>query len=413
VKNILLVGGYDPTNGAGITQDIKTVKLLGENPLSVITSIIPQNNLKVYSKMDIPKNELLNQFKSIFDEYNIDVVKTGVLTVDAIDILLKYYKKYKFKIVCDPVLKSTTNYNFSNDELLNKYGELFKISYIITPNREEYNIISNIIKTDNVKYTLITGTDDNLYHYGNKIYTFKGYKIDKEVHGTGCVFSSSIGTFLCKGYDIVESVKKSKDVVLHSIIYSTKTKYGYNCNPTYITKDEVIKNLHTALYHLKKMDNFHKLIPEVGSNIAESLPLPKDYRDIAALSGRIIKNKLKDSFYIVGEVEFGTSKHISNIILSASKHDPKIRSCINIKYSENILYHIKDIFKVSSFNRKDEPPNVSSMEWGTDFACKTFGGVPDIIYDKGDVGKEPMIRILGENSLDVVKKVKEICKLIN
>jgi len=31
--------------------------------------------------------------------------------------------------------------------------------------------------------------------------------------------------------------------------------------------------------------------------------------------------------------------------------------------------------------------------------------VPDFIYDEGDVGKEPMIRVLGKNPQEVVNKI--------
>jgi hydroxymethylpyrimidine/phosphomethylpyrimidine kinase len=35
---------------------------------------------------------------------------------------------------------------------------------------------------------------------------------------------------------------------------------------------------------------------------------------------------------------------------------------------------------------------------------------PDLIYDEGDVGKEPMIRVLGRNPMEVVDKVIRIAK---
>lgn len=172
----------------------------------------------------------------------------------------------------------------------------------------------------------------------------------------------------------------------------------------------MIKNLSYAIYLLKKM-NF-TLIPEVGSNIAESLPFPKDFKDVAALTGRIIKNKL-GGFYIVGDIEFGASEHIAKIILSASKFNPEIRACMNIKYDGGLIKLLKDKFAVSSFDRKEEPPNVSTMEWGTKIACEKFGGVPDIIYDRGGEGKEPMIRVLGRDAIEVVKKVEVIQKIYN
>ncbi|RLA96725.1 MAG: phosphomethylpyrimidine kinase, partial [Deltaproteobacteria bacterium] len=36
------------------------------------------------------------------------------------------------------------------------------------------------------------------------------------------------------------------------------------------------------------------------------------------------------------------------------------------------------------------------------------GPVPDVIYDRGDWGKEPMVRILGHDPLEVAEKAIEI-----
>jgi len=79
---------------------------------------------------------------------------------------------------------------------------------------------------------------------------------------------------------------------------------------------------------------------------------------------------------------------------------------------------------VSSFDRRLEPPEVKAMEggtlvwgveealkaeggtlvWGVEEAIKAAGKVPDVVYDLGEVGKEPMIRVLGNSAMDVVEK---------
>jgi len=412
---ILAVGGYDPTSGAGISADIKTAHTLRVYCPTITTSIIPQNNRAVYEKFDLPEETIKNQFKAVFEEFDIEYVKTGVLTLQSIDILLKYIDKYDLKVICDPVLASTTKFSFVDEELMKRYVELFNKSFLITPNRDEYEKIMNFVKNNNLKlrddlYILVTGIDDVLKIGSENIKTFKGFKVDREVHGTGCVYSTAITAFLSKGYDLEKAINEAKRFVLSSVIYAKKSKFGYNSNPTYINREQVIKNLSYALYLLKKM-NF-TLIPEVGSNIAESLPFPKDFKDVAALTGRIIKNKL-GGFYIVGDIEFGASEHIAKIILSASKFNPEIRACMNIKYDEELIKLLEDRFTVSSFDRKEEPPNVSTMEWGTKVACEKFSGVPDIIYDRGGEGKEPMIRVLGRNAVEVVRKVEVIQRMYN
>jgi len=45
-----------------------------------------------------------------------------------------------------------------------------------------------------------------------------------------------------------------------------------------------------------------------------------------------------------------------------------------------------------------------SLPWGVEEAIRELHEVPDVIYDEGEVGKEPMIRILGRNTSEVVNK---------
>ncbi|MDH5663431.1 MAG: bifunctional hydroxymethylpyrimidine kinase/phosphomethylpyrimidine kinase, partial [Candidatus Bathyarchaeota archaeon] len=56
-----------------------------------------------------------------------------------------------------------------------------------------------------------------------------------------------------------------------------------------------------------------------------------------------------------------------------------------------------------------EAPEVKAMEggtlvWGVEEAIKAAGRVPDVVSDLGEVGKEPMIRVLGNSAMDVVEK---------
>ena len=70
-------------------------------------------------------------------------------------------------------------------------------------------------------------------------------------------------------------------------------------------------------------------------------------------------------------------------------------------------------FRVASFSRDDEPEDVrkregSSLEWGTHDAISRVGYVPDVIFDRGGIGKEPIVRVLGASPDEVVSKVLKI-----
>ena len=68
---------------------------------------------------------------------------------------------------------------------------------------------------------------------------------------------------------------------------------------------------------------------------------------------------------------------------------------------------------MASFNRGKESKEIetregSCLEWGTSLTLEGMKQMPDLVYDEGDVGKEPMIRILGKNPMEVVEKIGRI-----
>jgi len=74
---------------------------------------------------------------------------------------------------------------------------------------------------------------------------------------------------------------------------------------------------------------------------------------------------------------------------------------------------------ISLYDRKKEPEEIKRVEgmtipWGVKEAIKKIGKAPDVIYHKGDVGKEPMIVIFGEQAYDLarlaVKLTRELKK---
>ncbi|MBT8507704.1 phosphomethylpyrimidine kinase [Methanomicrobiaceae archaeon CYW5] len=144
------------------------------------------------------------------------------------------------------------------------------------------------------------------------------------------------------------------------------------------------------------------LVPEVGLNIVFALPNATDSADVAGVEGRIVR--LRGHPHAVGEVAFGASSHVARVVLTALRHDPEIRSAANIRFSEGAVAIAEDMkFDICSFDRTSEPPGTRTMDWGVEQCCTDE--VPDVIYDRGAVGKEPMIRILGEDPEVVVHNI--------
>ena len=112
-----------------------------------------------------------------------------------------------------------------------------------------------------------------------------------------------------------------------------------------------------------------------------------------------------------GEIVYGGSQHVGTAVIQVNKKFPKIRSGLNIKYDPKIIARAKKSkFTVLSYDRSKEPKKSkqkenSSISWGISNCINAKS--PDIIYHKGDIGKEPMILIFGNNPDDVIKKVSK------
>ena len=96
------------------------------------------------------------------------------------------------------------------------------------------------------------------------------------------------------------------------------------------------------------------------------------------------------------------------------KFNPEYRSAMNIRYSkENIAQLEGRGFLIGHFDRRLEPKKIkekegSSLEWGVGEVIMQLKRIPDFIYDEGGIGKEPMIRVLGRNPVEVIQKILKV-----
>jgi len=126
--------------------------------------------------------------------------------------------------------------------------------------------------------------------------------------------------------------------------------------------------------------------------------------------GRIVAFSLPD---------FGVSRHMASVVLKVMGFDPSYRSAMNIKYEEETIKAAKKLgYNVIEVKRGEELPRFKEIEgyslpFLTERAISMTKLVPDMIYDLGDMGKEPMIRIIGRTPKEVVKKVINLQREVN
>ena len=78
-KVALSIAGSDPSSGAGIQADLKSFSFLGLHGITVITCVTSQNTQKVRKLYKLPVEIIENQIDILFEDFDIEAVKTGML----------------------------------------------------------------------------------------------------------------------------------------------------------------------------------------------------------------------------------------------------------------------------------------------------------------------------------------------
>jgi hydroxymethylpyrimidine kinase/phosphomethylpyrimidine kinase len=432
MANALTIAGSDSVGGAGLQADLKAFEAAGVHGCSIVTCVTSQNTKGVSSIFALPPREVAKQIRSVMEDVEIDAVKTGMLySSEIVRTVASQLKPVSAPIVVDPVMTATTGSSLHETGFVEALiTKLFPVATVVTPNLSEASRLSGVKVKDEkgvmragdeimelgpravlIKGGHLKGTDaaDYLF-YRRGIVKITSPRVDADVHGTGCTFASLIAAHLAKGFGLEDSVKRSKNMMYKAVLAREKVGLGIPCaNPLAVLrieagKPDMLRELEAAGAELERMLT-PDLIPEVGTNIAYAVLGALDPSEVAAFDGRVVR--VGSRARKIGCPKFGASKHVARIVLAASYHDANIRTAMNLKYSEqNLAACRKAGLSVSTFDRSEEPEGVSSMTWGVHRAIERFGGVPDVVFDLGGIGKEPMIRLLGENPADVLGKLK-------
>ncbi len=439
MTNVLTVAGSDPVGGAGIQADTKAIEAMGLHACSVVTCVTSQNTKGVYSISPVPSDEVEAQLKAVLKDVRFDAAKTGMLYDDGIvRTVSRMLRRFPAPIVVDPVMASTTGGSLHREGFVEELKRsLLPLATLVTPNKLEAELLSGIeigserdavkaaraIMRSGAKAVLVKGGHmrgeeavDHLVLKGRAV-RLVSPRLDLDVHGTGCVLSSFIAGRLALGDSLEEAAARAKTLTFRSIRASRRVGRGVPCvNPMAVVEYEaskpgVLVEVDDAVRAAESLLD-SRLLPEVGSNIGYCVDGALDPGDVAALTGRIVR--VGSEAKAVGCARFGASKHIARIVVAAHASDPGVRCAMNVKYSPEAVRACRAAgLSVASFDRAREPKGASSMTWGVSYAIGRHGGVPDVIFDKGGLGKEPMIRLLGKNPDDVVAKLRSMASKLD
>ena len=436
---VLTVAGSDSGGGAGIQADLKTITVLGGFAMSAITALTAQNTREVRAVHPVPAEFVYRQIATVAEDLPIHAAKTGMLANrEIVEAVAQAFRDFRVSpLVVDPVLVSKGGHPLlPPEDAESLLRHLFPLARLVTPNLHEARLLSGLpVDTEEqcreaarrlhglgpeavlIKGGHATGREaTDLLFDGQGFHAFTSPRFDTpNTHGTGCTYSAAIATLLARGLPLPEAVGEAKKFITDAIRFSLPIGGGHGpTNPHAAAyrdaeRFHVLAALERAGRQIQALPGLSELQPEVQSNLGYALPQAADAGEIAAFPGRIIRTP--EGLRPAGPPAFGVSRHIASVILAAASRYPEIRAAMNIRFSESLLRKAAQRgLEVAGFDRSREPVAVkeregSSLEWGTLEAIRVASRRPDLIYDRGEVGKEAMIRVLGIDPADVLRKL--------
>jgi len=233
---VLVIAGFDPSAGAGVAADLKTIAAHNGYGIAAITALTVQSTQGVKAVHATPSATLRAQLDALVEDVTPQAVKIGMLgnrgNAAAVAEFLDHAKLPN--VVLDPVIQPTSGgpnlLDASGIKFLN--DELVKRATVVTPNVPEATLLTGIeIKT----VADMEAAARKLVEHGAKAAVVKGGHMDKAVdvlfdgvemftlggdsekfhntHGSGCTFASAIAVQLAAGRNLREAVMLAKTYV--------------------------------------------------------------------------------------------------------------------------------------------------------------------------------------------------------
>jgi len=262
---VLAIGGLDPSGGAGIIADVRSITAAGCHAAAAVTSITFQNSDKVAGAEHLTADTVRHQVLAVLDEHNVAAVKTGMLpTAEIVEAIADIISERRLpNLVIDTPIRSTSGFPLIDDDALKSIiKHLFPLATLVTPNVPEAEHIAEFtitsladietavstIRSLGAANILIKGghlpdaintnaegkrvSNDFLFHDSQmtmleSIYidsspppsslSSVNYPLSTATRGTGCTLASSIAANLALGKDLPESVRSAKRFVYELI----------------------------------------------------------------------------------------------------------------------------------------------------------------------------------------------------
>lgn len=256
IPNILSIAGADPSGGAGIQADLKSIAACGGYGMAAITALTAQNTRGVTGVHTPPAAFLTQQLETVSADVRIDAVKIGMLaTAEVIEATTAWLGTLQgTAVVLDPVLVSTSGDRLLEHDAEEALRRLLPLADVLTPNTTELAVLLDEPESSRwpevmdqaarlaARYSVLvlakgghlsgSSCPDALVGPEGVLATVEGERIDTpNTHGTGCSLSSALATFRARCGDWSDALRLARGWLEGALLRSGELQVGGGHGP--------------------------------------------------------------------------------------------------------------------------------------------------------------------------------------
>ena len=234
---VLMIGGLDPTGGAGLVADIETAAAFGCRTFALATALTVQDTHGVRRFEPVDPGLLADQADTLLADLAPDAVKIGMLaSADIAAVVVGLLARCAgIPVVLDPVLASGAGAALATHGVSSVIrGQLADKCSLMTPNHQEMMTLYGAGNAAPPCAVLVTGTDRDpvgpisheLIQPDGAVRRWRWQRLPGSYHGSGCTLASAVASRLARGAGLVAAVQDAMAYTWESLAGATERGGG-------------------------------------------------------------------------------------------------------------------------------------------------------------------------------------------
>lgn len=241
---VLTISGFDPSSGAGVTADIKTIAAHGCYGTACVTALTVQTTAGVKRVAPVSREIVCETLRELASDMPPAAIRIGMLgSLEVVDAVAEFLDSTRPpNVVLDPVLKASSGAVLLDDRGADRLVKaLIPLATVITPNideaaaltglavrnLEEMKLAARKLHTIGAQNVVVTGGHleraIDLLSIALPEGNFEQLEFASDrlrstsVHGTGCAFATALAANLALGRQLQYAIVLAKAYVTKAI----------------------------------------------------------------------------------------------------------------------------------------------------------------------------------------------------